>query len=251
MKWFKQQSNAIKACIVGGVALVLAAVFVLLSIFVIAPNVHYSRAQRLISTDPAGAHEAFYNMGDFRQSSEMMQQIQTDILASRSEDTVQFDGATWLVLEERDGRMLLLREEVLPSRPFHGAFAEITWENSAMRTYLNGQWLHRVSPNYRERIVQTEVFNRDSRFGMDGGENTQDYVFLLSMGEARLYFANDQARIARAGSSNVFWWLRSPGLQADFAATVSANGSLGITGTPVHGGLATDRYVRPAIWVTV
>ncbi|MCL2445178.1 MAG: DUF6273 domain-containing protein [Oscillospiraceae bacterium] len=251
MKWLKQQSNALKAIILGGVALVLAAIIVLLSVFVIAPNVRYSRAQRLIDTDPAGAHEAFYNMGDFRQASDMMQQIQDDIIAGRTEDRMEFDGATWLVLEQRDGRMLLLREEALPPRAYHGAFVEITWENSALRDYLNGQWLNRMSPGYRDRIVQTEVINRDSRFGMDGGENTQDYVFLLSMAEARLYFANDQARIARTNNVNVFWWLRSPGMQANLAATVSADGSLGITGTPVHGSMAANRYVRPAVWVTV
>ncbi|MCL2531032.1 MAG: DUF6273 domain-containing protein [Oscillospiraceae bacterium] len=251
MKWFKQQELWLRAVILGGVALILAAIIVLLSVFVIAPNVRYSQARRLIDTDPAGAHEALYHMGGFRRASETTQEIQDDIFAGRTVEYVQFDGAQWLVLEQRGDRMLLLREEALPARAYHGAFVEITWENSAMRDYLNGQWLNRMPHSYRDRIVQTEVFNRDSRFGMDGGENTQDYVFLLSVAEARLYFANDQARIARAGNMNVFWWLRSPGLQADFAATVSAGGSLGITGSMVHGPMSANRYIRPAIWVTM
>jgi|GEM_PF-2387566 len=251
MKWLKQQELWLRAVILGGAAIVLAAIIALLVVFVAVPNAHYAQARRLIATDPAGAHEMFYHMGDFRQATGMAQQIQDDVIASRSAQHMEFAGAQWLVLEQRDGLALLLREEVLPQRDFHGAFVEITWENSNMRTYLNGQWLNRLPQRDRDRIVQTQVVNRDSRFGMYGGEDTLDYVFLLSLAEARLYFADDQARIARSGNVNVFWWLRSPGMQADFAAVVRANGELGITGSPVHGSMAANRYVRPAVWVTV
>jgi hypothetical protein len=250
MKWLKQQELWLRAVVLGGAAVVLVAIIALLSVFVIAPAVRYSQARRLIATDPAGAYEMFYHMGDYRRARERAQEIQDDVMASRSVDRMEFAGVQWLVLEQRDGLALLLREEALPPRAYHGAWVDITWENSAMRSYLNGQWLNRMPQRYRDRVVLTSVFNRDSRFGPDGGENTEDHVFLLSLAEARLYFADDQARIARAGNVNVFWWLRSPGMQADFAATVGANGVLGITGSLVHGSMAANRYVRPAMWVT-
>jgi len=250
MKWFKEQQLWLRATILGGAAVVLAAI-VLLSVFVIPPAVRYAQAQRLIATDPAGAHELFYNMGDYRRARERAQAIQDEVIDSRTVHSVEFAGVQWLVLEQRDGLALLLREEALPSRAFHGALVDITWENSEMRNYLNGQWLNRLPQNDRARVVQTQVSNRDSRFGTAGGENTQDYVFLLSLAEARLYFADDQARVARFGNVNVFWWLRSPGLQENVAAIVRSNGELGIAGSPVHGGMALDRFVRPALWVTM
>ena len=252
MNWLKQQQAWVRTVVFSSAAIVLAGLITLLSIAVIAPAVAFARAGALISSDPAGAFESFQRMGDRRNAAERAAQIQADVIASRTEPTMEFAGDTWLVLEQRDGRALLLLESVLPQAvAYHQAFEDITWEESDLRAFLNDAFLQGFGEQYRARIVPTQLVNRNhADYGTRGGANTTDYVFLLSIAEARLYFATDFDRVAQSGSTNVFWWLRSPGLYQNLAATVLANGEVGFAGSPVNGALGA-RMVRPAIWVTL
>ena len=95
------------------------------------------------------------------------------------------------------------------------------------------------------------------KYGTDGGKDTEDRVFLLSLEEAEMYFEDDEDRraipteyaIAQDAYVNddlgtVCWWLRSPGYTSDVAAEVDTDGSLGLLGFGVRNfGLA----VRPAL----
>jgi len=251
MKWLKQQQMWVRAVVLSCAALVLAGLLTLLSIVVIAPAVQYARAGALVSSDPAAAFDAFSRMNDYRDAQQRAAQIQADVFASREQATMDLGGHSWLVLEQRDGRALLLMEDVLPARAYHEALVDITWEESNLRQYLNDGFLNRFGQEDRARIVQTQLNNRNhADYGTRGGANTGDYVFLLSIAEARLYFENDAARVARNNGLNVIWWLRSPGLYQYLAAVVIANGEVGFRGSPVDGALGL-RYVRPAMWVTI
>ncbi|MCL2698664.1 MAG: DUF6273 domain-containing protein, partial [Oscillospiraceae bacterium] len=105
--------------------------------------------------------------------------------------TIIFGGYDWRVLEVKDGRALLLSDKVLELRPYHNTFANITWADSDIRTYLNGEFFNSFSATDRARIVQMSNTNPDNPwFGTAGGANTQDRIFLLSLDELVRYFGD-------------------------------------------------------------
>ena len=249
MKWLKGQKVWLRAVILAACALILAGALAALTFFVILPAGRYARAASLAASDPARAFDAFERMDGYRNAEGRMQELRDEVFATRSVEYMEFGGREWLVLEERDGNALLLLRDVLPERAYHEALVGVTWEDSNIRQYLNGAFLNGFDQQYRARIIETEVVNTNNAdFGTSGGNNTRDYIFLLSLAEANFYFESAAARIARHEGSTVHavWWLRSPGLQQETAAMVRADGELGRTGSGVN---ATNRTVRPAMWV--
>ncbi len=118
-----------------------------------------------------------------------------------------------------------------------------------MRGWLNGEF-YDTAFNEEEKglIVLTEVQNADKpRYGTRGGADTEDQVFLLSLGEAERYFEDDEDRRAfpteyviaknvwiweRTGTV-VWWWLRSLGTYSAYAVEVHPVGPLCIIGSSV------------------
>ena len=174
----------------------------------------------------------------------------------------------WLVLEVRDGAALLISRRVLDACAFHPTYASVTWEQSGMRGFLNGEFLAAAFTGEEQAaILAADLDNgpaQSDTWCADGGPATRDLVFLLSFAEAGLYFPEDSARLcaptafalargARVNESNpdpegspaCWWWLRSPGFYRYNAATVLASGArvnqAGVTGAA--GG------VRPCLWV--
>ena len=161
----------------------------------------------------------------------------------------------WQVLTEEEGRMLLLSRYGLDGQPYHSSFAEITWENSLLRQWLNGEFFETAFTD-TERDGIEQVVNRtpaNPEAGTDGGNDTADSVFLLSMEEAREYYACDEERIAhatpfaKAGAEAAPWRLRSPGYKGGcFNAFVRGDGMINTYGclNEQHG-----FGVRPAMWI--
>ena len=118
-------------------------------------------------------------------------------------------------------------------------------------------------------ILETTVINNDNpHFGTNGGNNTTDRIFLLSIEELLKYFGdsgqwenpapvsrwwiNDRynnARIARdtAGSAS-WWWLRSPANSSSFAALVGSFGYLCLRSGFVS---SNSGGVRTALWLNI
>ncbi len=80
------------------------------------------------------------------------------------------------------------------------------------------------------------------KYSTEGGRDTTDKIFLLSIDEAKKYFENDEARAI--GSC---WWLRSPGYSSSRAAEVLSYGHV------IQGGIFVINLlsVRPALWVNL
>ena len=112
----------------------------------------------------------------------------------------------------------------------------------------------------QEKILTTAVDNSKAQgnrsWNTDGGNNTQDKVFLLSYGEAWKYFYNDVLRQCqpteyavshgafKGNNSNCNWWLRSSGSDQNYAAVIRIDGSCN------HSFVSNgSTAVRPAIWV--
>ena len=103
-----------------------------------------------------------------------------------------------------------------------------------------------------------------SGYNTNGGNNTQDKVFLLSYAEAGKYFKDDDAikcaptdyaikqgaytvSSSKAdGRATGWWWLRSPGYILHSAALVSYDGSRFSDGVS-----STNGVVRPAFWLNL
>ena len=165
----------------------------------------------------------------------------------------------WLVLEEEDGSVLLLSRYGLDGLPYHSSFAEVTWESSRLRQWLNGEFLETAFTG-GERDLIAETVNRtpaNPESGTDGGADTADRVFLLSIDEVLRYFpsvedrtclATDFARSKgiladRVNGDHSFWWLRSPGHSPYSVTIVYSHGLLYMYGSAAD----SPRAVRPAI----
>ncbi len=161
---------------------------------------------------------------------------------------VQFGKYLWRVLDVKNGRALLLTEEILEQRRYHSKRGSVTWETCDLRKYLNGAFLQTFSSQEQERIVQTENRNADNpKYGTPGGRDTVDRVFLLSIEEVLKYSGDDSAKIiAKYQDREEWWWLRSPGSNDDYAAYVIGDGYLYMFGRMV---ISVLGGVRPALWL--
>ena len=106
-------------------------------------------------------------------------------------DKMVFSKYTWRVLSIQTGKALLLSEKALEHRSYHNEFIDITWEQCALRQYLNNDFLNTFSYIDRDRIVKSSVANtKNPRHKTDGGVDTTDYIFLLSIEENIQYFGD-------------------------------------------------------------
>lgn len=197
--------------------------------------------------------------------------IKWRVLSNNSNDT-----------QTQNKQLFLLSDQNLDVQPYNTSYTSITWEKSTIRSWLNGYAASEntcrtdytsnnfintaFSTDEQGAIAETYVYNRPNPdWSTDGGNNTNDKVFLLSIEEASKtdygfnssYYAEDDSsgRVSTntayvaahenmSGSGQAdFWWLRSPGFPDSNAATVNNNGYLGRNGGKVGG---NSIAVRPA-----
>lgn len=142
----------------------------------------------------------------------------------------------------------------------YGTDADLYYTHA--RYWLNGEFYETAfSDEERARIVLTLNENKDNpESKVDGGPDTEDYIFFLSYEEATKYFKNnDESRCmptpaAKAShkemkkSYNCYWWLRTPGEFRCNAMYIGPNGRLSTYGSDVgHDSLG----YRPAMWITI
>ena len=92
----------------------------------------------------------------------------------------------------------------------------------------------------REWISRSSIVNNDNLvYETPAGENTVDRIFLLSSDEAT-------EMLPLKGASD-WWWLRSPGMDAQNVARVAIDGKLVL----YRGALAVrSGGVRPVMWIS-
>lgn len=164
------------------------------------------------------------------------------------------------------GYAFLLSEEILWERkPYHSRREIITWADCQLRKDLNGTLYTTIFSTASERnaVAALEIENLDRKTPgspertVDGGADTVDKLFLLSLDEAKnenYGFANDRTRASANGDpySGKIGWLRSPGTNGLQAAGVFPDGSIMDAGYTVEGGefdYGPDHYTmysRPA-----
>ena len=206
---------------------------------------------------------------------------------------------TWIILGKNSkGQSLVISEKVLDVKQFNTSAMPITWENSTIRSWLNGYnasynsaGKDYTSDNFidtaftaaeKAKIVEVTIpAHKNPVYHTTPGNDTTDKIFLLSIVEAENYFTNNENRQTDAtryavrqgafvyGSESTErtsdnsctdtycysqWWLRSPGNDADYVATITdkgeilyGNGSLiNSNGDKVD---CQNFGIRPAFWI--
>lgn len=158
----------------------------------------------------------------------------------------------WHVLSVNGDNAFVIADQNLDAKAYNETRTDVTWENSTIRSWLNGydasvnkDKKSFISDNFLDNafsvaeqsaIKMTYVVNEDNPYsGIDGGNNTEDKVYLLSVSEASniLYGFNSNYQTDsktrevknteyakqcgawtstdNSYSSNGNWWLRTPG----------------------------------------
>ncbi len=184
----------------------------------------------------------------------------------------------WEVLEVSNNRALLISKYVLDCKAYNEEGVDVTWETCTLRSWMNGEFFSAAfNEAEKSKIAETTLSNPDTEWKrangadvIDGGNDTNDKVFLLSLEEIYKYYGNDwfeeeygegacEKLIAPAtqtaiknevysANNGADWWLRSPGMNANYACFVSYDGRAGWFKCDIVD-CNNDYGVRPAIYV--
>ena len=161
-------------------------------------------------------------------------------------DYFKYEPIKWRILQSENGEAFLLSDVILDKQLYNENDKYVTWEKSSLRAWLNKKFIKRAFiDEEREKINITEIINQDNPvYGTEGGNNTFDKIFLLSLSEVseqqdgeKYGFLDDEIRgcgksdFSKTGS---WWWLRSPGYASDSAAVVSSRGWVARSGRDVY-----------------
>jgi len=169
----------------------------------------------------------------------------------------------WVVLSKSDSEMMLLSVYALDCLPYNDEHKFVTWETCTLRKWLNGTFYDGAfSKSEKEVIKNYKVKNYDNtEYNIDGGNDTSDYVFLLSINDVvdkKYGFATDietedtnricaptaYAVSKGTNTDTCLWWLRTLGCDGVYAANVGREGMVWSGGQFV----TKDNYgIRPVI----
>lgn len=171
--------------------------------------------------------------------------------ADKNYEVLDIAGMKWLVLDDRDGKQLVITEQVIGNMAFKAAGGDSTWEDSDLRTYLNGEFYESTfSDDEKARIEETNTSTpANSKYGITGGNDTTDRIFVLSAEEAEEYLEGSEYLIATDASGNPAWYhLRTMGEAKDVQACVNVNGEIDLHG-PDGGVTNAEGGIRPVMWI--
>lgn len=173
----------------------------------------------------------------------------------------------WRILSVDGNDAFVIADKNIECKPFNTAVTNVTWEDSTIRSWLNGydsrNNLYKTdyskdnfindafSEKEKNAIKQTKVINEDNPYdGTDCGPDTYDKIYLLSIQEAENInygFESEgriesktrmckstpyvqQCGIMTSDSENSdygYWWLRTSGASGSSAANVISDGFIG------------------------
>ena len=151
----------------------------------------------------------------------------------------------WQVLSIENNKMLVISRYGLDAKRFDSS--SNNWANSEIRQWLNNEFYNKAFTDQEKKYIK---FSNLSDVG------TTDNIFLLSLNEAKKYFANNNARLcnateyAKANGANLWndfswWWIRSS-YYASYVYYVNYGGNFNYYDVfDVRG------VVRPALWINL
>ena len=180
---------------------------------------------------------------------------------------IEFGGYAWRVLDVQNDRVLIVTEDIIQISKYHEE-SDATWRDCSLRKHLNSDLYNSFGEDDRARIIKAVNKNANNPwFFVNGGGDTEDRIFLLSLEDVCRYFgdssiklqnkgdqdmiddSNNSNRIAQYNSEPCWWWLRSVGHGTDDAARVARSGRIDVRGDYINDGIGGG--VRPALWLSV
>ena len=144
----------------------------------------------------------------------------------------------WLVLDKKGNKTLVISKDILFQEKYNDERSNVTWETCTLRSYLNNSFRNLAFTEEEKKLIAKSTIENPDNKGTEGGNDTEDYIFLLSIDEVNKYFKTDNDR-ACGGE----WWLRTPGYGQNSEAFVNIDGCINYYGYDLVFG------VRPALWL--
>ena len=185
------------------------------------------------------------------------------------DNIITFGQYNWQVLHVKEGRALIITEDIIELRWYHNDFIEINWEDCKLRKYLNNEFYDKFSQDEKTKIITVTNKNPSNPwFKTKAGIDTTDNIFLLSLEEVCEYFGDSKEKLQTKDNQNwliddenntnrqakynndFHWWrLRSPGYYGRTSASVNSNGQVYVRGNGVYGRPKDGGGLRPALWI--
>ena len=178
----------------------------------------------------------------------------------------------WRVLSVNGDYVLLLADKNLDYQPYddYDTYRDvITWEICTLRQWLNNDFYQNAFDSAEQRAILTTILTNEdnSFFGTDGGADTSDKVYLLSLNDmwnsVYGFGTEDTGSETREAENTAYiksikntgdtsWWLRSPGGMTYYASFVTKNGDVSYNGAAVGtlhlaGTAESKNAVRPVL----
>jgi len=164
----------------------------------------------------------------------------------------------WKVLAIEGYRALVISQYALDCMKYNTSYTGTTWGNCTLRIWLNETFYNTAFSPYHQKLIASSTITADvnSLYSTSIGNDTTDYVFLLSIAEANdLFFSRGlrkctptkyaEANGADYSGGACWWWLRSSRKEANCVAIVNSEGSVNESGIYSNYSCA----VRPALWI--
>lgn len=173
----------------------------------------------------------------------------------------------WIVLKKEDSKFLLMSVRGLDTLPYHTKSPKVTWDESYVHDWLRDYFYEEAFSNSEKAIIVETTVKPEKVWDCNPGEETSDYVFLLSNAEVSAYIENNvylhgingimQCKpTSSVKAQNIYvnddgycwWWLRNTTRNNTTAYRVSSNGHVDTDGYTLNteGGL-----IRPAMWIDI
>ena len=225
------------------------------------------------ATGKQGIAEKYDYVAEIKESKELRKGLQVRPIVG---DIIQFGKYDWRVLEVQNDKILVITEKIIETKKaYHSKLTNITWEKCDLRKYLNENLYNSFSVEDKAQIIQVTNknayrFNPDYSIDLIDGNNTKDYIFLLSLAEVYRYFGgrkiitthyrtqhgfrvSDENNINRkavfrdTGNNGWWWWLRTIG-SYKIAQYICSDGRVSFRGRHVN--FKSDNGgIRPALWL--
>ena len=161
----------------------------------------------------------------------------------------------WYILEEKDGKALLISKKIIDNEKFDTTASETTWETSSIRKWLNSTFISSAFTQEEQDLILTSTIqnmraDNSGEWRKTEAADTEDKVFLLSYSEYMKYLQLDEemnpevTKYANSRGNCYNIWLRSPGKDRKETQYYC----LGKTDSNPA---TNSNAVRPAIWINI
>lgn len=271
----KTKENTKKAKKIAAIFAVIAVIAIAAAIVVktvVVPNKQYNDAVAMIDAgDVVEGYEVLLALDGYKDSAEKAATIfdkykiekvktaeegQYILFGAYEQDNNISNGkedVEWLVLEVKDNKALVISKYVLACQQYHTEVGYITWEDSALRKWLNDAFINSVFTEEEKEMIYTSPVYWEMKNG------TQDRVFLLSIAEAAGIPLDERKgqpteyaiASGQLSGKECSWWLRSKGESGTKGMSTTADFMNGTGRMLNHFRLAINNNlgVRPAMWI--